>query len=102
MFNKFIKRPVLAICLSLAIVFMGLLAITTSPVSQFPEIAPPRVNIMISFPGANADALVKSTLTILERAINGVQGMQYILSDATSAGEATIQIIFEPGTDPTL
>lgn len=102
MFNNFIKRPVLAICLSLAIVFMGLLAITTSPVSQFPEIAPPRVNIMISFPGANADALVKSTLTILERAINGVQGMQYILSDATSAGEATIQIIFEPGTDPTL
>lgn len=102
MFSKFIKRPVLAIALSLAIVFLGLLAIKTSPISQFPEIAPPRVNIFIEFPGANADVLVKSTLTILERAINGVQGMQYILSDATSAGEATVEVIFEPGTDPTL
>lgn len=102
MFNKFIKRPVLAIALSLAIVFMGLLAIKTSPVAQFPEIAPPRVNIFIEFPGSNADVLVKSTLTILERAINGVQGMQYMLSDATSASEASIDVVFEPGTDPTL
>lgn len=102
MFNKFIKRPVLAIALSVAIVFMGLLAIKTSPVAQFPEIAPPRVNIFIEFPGSNADVLVKSTLTILERAINGVQGMQYMLSDATSASEASIEVIFEPGTDPTL
>ena len=46
--------------------------------------------------------MIKSTVTILERAINGVQGMQYILSDATSAGEATVEVIFEPGTDPTL
>lgn len=102
MFNKFIKRPVLAIALSLAIVFTGLLAISKSPIAQFPEIAPPRVNIFIEFPGSNADVLVKSTLTILERAINGVQGMQYMLSDATSASEASIDIIFEPGTDPTL
>lgn len=102
MFNKFIKRPVLAIALSVGIVFMGLLSIKTSPIAQFPEIAPPRVNIFIEFPGSNADVLVKSTLTILERAINGVQGMQYILSDATSASEATVEVIFEPGTDPTL
>ena len=102
MFNKFIRRPVLAISLSLGIVFMGLLAINNAPVAQFPDIAPPRVNIFIEFPGSNADVLVKSTLTILERAINGVQGMQYILSDATSAGEATLEVIFEPGTDPTL
>jgi HAE1 family hydrophobic/amphiphilic exporter-1 len=81
---------------------MGLLAINSSPVAQFPEIAPPRVNIFIEFPGSNADVLVKSTLTILERAINGVQGMQYMLSDATSASEASIEVIFEPGTDPTL
>ncbi len=102
MFNNFIKRPVLAIALSLAIVFMGIIAITKSPIAQFPEIAPPRVNIFIEFPGSNADVLVKSTLTILERAINGVQGMQYMLSDATSASEASIEVIFEPGTDPTL
>ncbi len=100
MFSKFIKRPVLAISISLAIVFLGILAMNTRPISQFPNIAPPRVNIFIAFPGASAQVLVESTLIPLERAINGVQGMQYITSDATSAGEATVQIIFEPGTDP--
>ena len=88
--------------MSLAIVFLGVLAIFTRPISQFPEIAPPRVNIFIEFPGSNADVLVKSTLTIMERAINGVPGMQYMMSDATSASEATIQIVFEPGIDPTI
>ncbi len=102
MFNKFIQRPVLAIAMSLGIIFLGLLAISTRPVAQFPEIAPPRVSIFIEFPGSNADVLIKSTVTLLERAINGVQGMQYMMSDATSASEATVQIVFEPGTDPTI
>ncbi|MFN8286265.1 MAG: efflux RND transporter permease subunit [Chitinophagales bacterium] len=102
MFNAFIQRPVLAIALSIGIVFLGLLAIYTIPVAQFPDIAPPRVTIFIEFPGSNADVLVKSTLVILEREINGVQGMQYMLSDATSASEASIDIVFEPGTDPTI
>lgn len=100
MFSKFIQRPVLAISISLAIVFLGILAIKTRPISQFPDIAPPRVNIFIAYPGASAQILVESTLIPLERAINGVQGMLYLTSDATSAGEATVQIIFEPGTDP--
>ncbi len=100
MFSKFIKRPVLALSLSLAILFMGFLAISTRPISQFPEIAPPQVNIFIAFPGASADVLVNSTLILMERAINGVQGMRYIVSDATSAGEATISVVFEPGTNP--
>ncbi len=100
MFSKFIQRPVLAISISLAIVFLGILAIQTRPISQFPDIAPPRVNIFIAYPGASAQILVESTLIPLERAINGVQGMLYLTSDATSAGEATVQIIFEPGTDP--
>jgi HAE1 family hydrophobic/amphiphilic exporter-1 len=99
MFRKFIQRPVLAISISIAIVFLGFLAINTRPISQFPEIAPPRVNIFINYPGASAQVLIESTLIPLERAINGVQGMLYITSDATSAGEATVQIIFEPGTD---
>ena len=99
MFNKFIQRPVLAIAISLAMIFLGMLAVNTMPVSQFPDIAPPRVNIFIAYPGSSADVLVNSTLIPLERAINGVQGMQYIISDATSAGEATVQIVFEPGTD---
>ncbi len=102
MFTKFIQRPVLSIAISLGIIFMGLLAMYTTPVAQFPELAPPRVNIFIEFPGSNAEVLVKSTITILERALNGVQGMQYILSDATSAGEASIDVVFERGTDPTI
>lgn len=100
MFQKFIHRPVLAISISLVIIFLGLISIRSIPVSQFPEIAPPRVMVFIAYPGASADVLVNTTLIPLERAINGVQGMQYIISDATSAGEATIQVVFEPGTDP--
>jgi len=99
MFSKFIKRPVLAISMSLAIVFLGLLAIVMRPISQFPDIAPTRVNLFIAYPGASADVLVNSTLVPLERAINGVPNMQYLISDATSAGEATIQVVFEPGTN---
>lgn len=99
MFKKFIQRPVLAIVISILIVFTGLLAIKQLPISQFPDIAPTTVNIFIAYPGSNADVLTKSTLIPLETAINGVQGMRYIASDATSAGEGTIRIIFEPGTD---
>ncbi|MBL8916375.1 MAG: efflux RND transporter permease subunit [Archangium sp.] len=96
----FMHRPVLAIVLSILTVFVGVLAMRSRPVSQFPEISPPRVMVTIDFPGASADVLVQSTLITLERAINGVPGMSYITSDATSAGEATIQVVFELGTDP--
>ncbi|ACT92230.1 transporter, hydrophobe/amphiphile efflux-1 (HAE1) family [Dyadobacter fermentans DSM 18053] len=82
------------------IVFVGILAIKKLPISQFPDIAPTTVNIFIAYPGSSADVLVKSTLITLEQAINGVQDMRYIATDATSAGEATLRIIFEPGTDP--
>lgn len=100
MFSQFIKRPVLAIVISVMIVFTGLLAIKQLPISQFPQIAPTTVNIFIAYPGSSADVLVNSTLIPLETAINGVQGMRYIASDATSAGEGTLRVIFEPGTDP--
>ncbi len=100
MFSKFLKRPVFAIVISIVIIFIGALAIKQLPISQFPQIAPTTVNIFIAYPGSSADVLTKSTLIPLETAINGVQGMRYIASDATSAGEGTIRIIFEPGTDP--
>ncbi|PRY28633.1 HAE1 family hydrophobic/amphiphilic exporter-1 [Spirosoma oryzae] len=100
MFTKFIKRPVFAIVISIMIVFVGILAIKKLPISQFPDIAPTTVNIFIDYPGSSADVLVKSTLITLEQALNGVQDMRYIATDATSAGEATLRIIFEPGTDP--
>ena len=100
MFKNFIKRPVMAIVVSLIIIFLGLLSIKTLPISQFPEIAPPRVLITLAYPGASAEVLETSSLIPLERAINGVPGMRYIVSDATSAGEATIQVLFDLGTDP--
>jgi len=100
MFNIFIKRPVMAIVLSLIIVFLGFLSIKSLPTSQFPDIAPPRVIVSLAYPGSSADVLVQSSLITIERAINGVPGMKYIVSDATSAGEATIQVIFALGTDP--
>ncbi|SET58603.1 hydrophobic/amphiphilic exporter-1, HAE1 family [Nitrosospira multiformis] len=102
MFGIFLKRPVLAIVLSLLFIFMGLLAMKSLPVSQFPDIAPPRVTVSVSFPGASAQVLVESSLILLERAINGVPGMRYITSDATSAGEATIQVYFNLGVDPNI
>ncbi len=100
MFSKFIHRPVFAIVISIVIIFVGSLSILKLPTSQFPDIAPTTVNIFIAYPGASADVLVKSTLITLENAINGVEGMRYMATDATSAGEATLRIIFEPGTDP--
>jgi len=100
MFQKFIHRPVLAIVISIIIVFVGLLSIKMLPVSQFPEVAPPRVMVTLSFPGASADVLVKTSIITIEQAINGVPGMRYIVSDSTSAGEATVQVLFELGTDP--
>lgn len=100
--SRIIHRPVLAIVISVILLFTGMLAINRLPISQFPEIAPTTVNIFIAYPGSNAEVLVNSTLIPLEQAINGVQDMRYISSDATSAGEATIRVIFEPGTDPNL
>ncbi|WPP51677.1 efflux RND transporter permease subunit [Catalinimonas niigatensis] len=100
MFRKIIHRPVFAIVISVVIVFVGSLAIKQLPISQFPQIAPTTVNIFIAYPGSSADVLVKSTLVTLENSINGVEGMRYIATDATSAGEATVRVIFEPGTDP--
>lgn len=100
MFARILHRPALAIVISLIILFLGGLAIVTLPISQFPSVAPPSVVVSVSFPGASAKVLIESVLVILEQSINGVQDMRYMISDATSAGEATIQIIFEPGTDP--
>ncbi|MFM7857732.1 MAG: efflux RND transporter permease subunit [Flammeovirgaceae bacterium] len=99
MFNAFIKRPVLAIVLSLVIIFMGVLAINTLPTSQFPNVAPPVVMVSASYPGASAKTLTESVIIPIEQAINGAWGMRYMASDATSAGEANVQVIFEPGTD---
>ncbi len=100
MFEKFLHRPVLSIVLSIMMLLLGIIAIFKLPIAQFPTIAPPRVMVAFDFPGSSADVLVKSALIPLEQSLNGVPGMSYIISDATSAGEATIQVIFDMKTDP--
>ncbi len=99
MFTKFIHRPVLAIVISLIILFVGGLAIKTLPTSQLPQVAPPVVMVSASYPGASAKSLAESVIIPLEQSINGAWGMRYMTSDATSAGEANVQVIFNPGTD---
>ncbi|WP_205509612.1 efflux RND transporter permease subunit [Longitalea arenae] len=100
MFNKFIQRPVLSIVISLIIVFLGVLAIIGLPVTQFPAISPPKVNVTADYPGANGELMIKSVIIPLERAINGVPGLKYMTSDAGNDGEANIQVVFNLGTDP--
>ncbi|MGK6343694.1 efflux RND transporter permease subunit [Chryseobacterium sp. DT-3] len=100
MFKKFIRRPVLSIVISLIIVFMGVLSLVKLPVTQFPSISPPKVNITAEYPGANNELLIKSVVIPLERGLNGVPGMKYMTSDAGNDGEASIQIVFDLGTDP--
>src|SRR3954469_11657228 len=102
MFTRILHRPALAIVISILLLFLGVLGIKTLPISQFPSITPPTVEVAIAYPGASANVLVDSVLIPLEQSINGVQNMRYIASDATSAGEATIRIYFEPGTDPNI
>lgn len=100
MFNRFINKPVLSIVISLIIVFLGILAMTQLPVTQFPAISPPKVNVKAEYPGANGELMIKAVIIPLERAINGVPGMKYMASDAGNDGEASIQIVFDLGTDP--
>ena len=100
MFNKFIQRPVLSIVISLIIVFLGVIALIQLPVTQFPSISPPKVNVTAEYPGANNELMIKSVIIPLERALNGVPGMKYMESEAGNDGEATINVIFKLGTDP--
>src|SRR6478609_3611733 len=102
MFTKILYRPALAMVISIILLFLGVLGIKTLPIAQYPDIAPPTVYVSVAYPGASAKVLTDSVLIPLEQSINGVQNMRYIVSDATSAGEATIRIFFEPGTDPNI
>ncbi len=100
MLNRFIQRPILSIVLSLFIVFLGGLALSGLPVTQYPTISPPKVTVIADYPGANNELLIKAVVIPLERAINGAQGLKYIASDAGNDGEANIQVVFNLGTDP--
>ena len=100
MFEIFIRRPILSGVISVVIVFLGLLAITSLPITQFPDIVPPSVTVTARYTGANADVMAKTVATPLERAINGVPGMTYMTSVCTNDGMSLTTIYFKTGTDP--
>ncbi|WP_268224820.1 efflux RND transporter permease subunit [Sinomicrobium oceani] len=100
MIKKILKRPVLAMVISILLVLAGAASILKLPVERFPEIAPPSVSVQVYYPGANAETVAKSVLVPLEEAINGAENMSYINSTATSSGRGRSTVYFEPGTDP--
>ena len=100
MFEIFIRRPILSGVISVVIVFLGLLAITSLPITQFPDIVPPSVTVTARYTGANADVMAKTVATPLERAINGVPGMTYMTTVCTNDGMSLTTIYFKVGTDP--
>lgn len=95
----FTDRPVLSIVISVVIVLVGILALTSLPVEQYPDIAPPTVQVFTNYPGANAETVQKAVIVPLEEAINGVEHMNYITSTASNTGDASINIYFRQGTD---
>ncbi|WP_320018813.1 multidrug efflux RND transporter permease subunit [Labilibaculum manganireducens] len=99
MLRKFIERPVLSTVISILIVILGVLGLSTLPREQFPDIAPPTVQISATYPGANAETLLKSVVVPIEEAVNGVENMTYMSSTASNDGSATISVYFELGTN---
>ena len=100
MIKIFIKRPVLSTVISIIIVLLGLLGLYKLPIEQYPNIAPPTVQVTTSYTGANAEVVLRNVIVPLEEAINGVEGMTYMTSTASNDGSASIQIYFQVGTDP--
>ena len=97
--KHFIERPVLASVISIVIVIAGLIGLATLPVEQYPDIAPPTVMVRASYPGASAETIQKSVIIPLEEAINGVENMMYIKSEASNAGSGSITVYFKQGTN---
>ena len=95
----FIDRPVLSAVISITIVLMGLVAIFSLPVEQYPDIAPPTISISAYYPGASAETAQKAVVVPLEEAINGVENMNYITSTAANGGDVFITVYFKQGTD---
>ena len=100
--NIFINRYVMACAISIVITLVGAICIGTLPIEQYPNIAPPTVQITTSYTGADANTIMKAVIQPIEENINGVPGMTYITSSASASGDVSIQVYFEQGTDPDL
>lgn len=100
MLKKFIDRPVLSTVISIIVLILGILGLTTLPVTQYPDIAPPTVQVTAMYPGANAQTVLESVIIPIEEQINGVEDMAYITSTASNNGMAQIRVFFKQGVDP--
>ena len=98
--STFIKRPVLSTVISIFIVIFGILGLFSLPIEQFPDIAPPTIQVSTTYTGANAQSVLNSVIAPIEEQINGAENMDYMYSTAANNGSATIQVYFKPGTDP--
>ncbi|PZR24080.1 MAG: hydrophobe/amphiphile efflux-1 family RND transporter [Flavobacterium psychrophilum] len=100
MLKTFIERPVLSTVISILITILGVLGLLSLPVEQYPEIAPPTVQVTATYTGANAETVLNSVVIPLEEEINGVEGMTYMTSSAANDGSANISVFFELGVNP--
>lgn len=99
-FDRFIHRPVLSTVISIFIVVLGIIGLIQLPIEQYPNLAPPTVQVSTAYAGADAQTVLNSVIIPLEEQINGVEGMTYMTSTATNSGGASITVYFKEGTDP--
>lgn len=100
MFRRFIERPVLSTVISILLVLLGIISLTALPVTQFPDIAPPSVQVTAFYPGANAEVVARAVATPIEEAVNGVEDMTYMTSTSNNDGSMILNVFFKLGTDP--
>lgn len=100
MLKKFIERPVLSTVISVLLVLLGIISLISLPITQFPDIAPPTVQVTASYPGANAEVVARSVATPIEEAVNGVEDMTYMTSNSSNDGSMSLNVYFKQGTDP--
>lgn len=99
MADFFIKRPILSICLSVIIVLLGAFSILRLPISEYPDIIPPSIQVTATYPGADCETVVKSIASPIEQQMSGVDGMSYMTSVNTNNGQMSMMILFEIGTE---
>ena len=102
MFRRFIERPVLSTVISIIITLLGLISMFSLSITQFPDIAPPTVNVSATYPGANAEVVARAVATPIEEAINGVENMTYMTSTSGNDGTMSLNVYFKLGTNPDL
>lgn len=96
----FIDRPIFAWVIAIIVMLAGVGAIMALPIAQYPDVAPPQVNVRASYPGASAETVQNSVTQIIEQQLSGIDGLIYFSSSSTSRGQVTISATFEKGTDP--